>query len=437
MEDAFRDSYLGGPLPQEEGDGWAVVTGMVSRRAARRRALGYAAVLVPLLMICGGGALFVLEYGKHPEKQEIIAGIAGGAGTDSEQNGGSGDKYDIGVDGPGDADKILYSNSNDGIYIIGVDGKDSVGNNTLNDDILYSDSKGSREDVVKGNIIDTDGNDAQSPLEDGLPSQARTESLNGDSEQNGADGEQDNVGVKAQDGEMVGEPERRKAEGRRKRERNKRPVEIDRGGGPLIAANISLNGSPATNGKFSSTGGQPSYMPTAAPFSPDVKLAQTSAEDAYSEAQFRHHTPIGAGVGVNFMLGHGLAVETGVSYTMYWSEFEYKGDRGRQNQYIHYVGVPLQLDWYFLRRPKFSIYSGLGARMDICAGAKVAGEKADEKALQWTGVATVGAAYNFNDHISLYLRPELDWYITRTSLNSIRNAGPVNVTLRAGFTFSF
>ena len=173
-------------------------------------------------------------------------------------------------------------------------------------------------------------------------------------------------------------------------------------------------------------------MALTTPFSPDTKQFEARQEDIYENASFRHHMPLGAGVGISFALGEKLALESGLNYTLLWSELTPEGGNVRQNQYIHYLGIPLQLDWIFFDRAGFRLYSGIGARMDICAGARIDGVKVKEDPLQWSASATVGAGYNFNRHVGIYLLLELDFYLSGTRLNSVRKDGGVNVTLRAG-----
>lgn len=205
----------------------------------------------------------------------------------------------------------------------------------------------------------------------------------------------------------------------------------------LAALELSLNGMPGGSGpKLVAGGTGPGMMALTTPFSPDTKQFEARQEDIYENASFRHHMPLGAGVGISFALGKKLALESGLNYTLLWSELTPEGGNVRQNQYIHYLGIPLQLDWIFFDRAGFRLYSGIGARMDICAGARIDGVKVKENPLQWSASATVGAGYNFNRHVGIYLRPELDFYLSGTRLNSVRKAGGVNVTLRAGLQIS-
>ena len=200
-----------------------------------------------------------------------------------------------------------------------------------------------------------------------------------------------------------------------------------------ISLSASVNGMPATSGKSM---GATSMMVSASPFSPDVKSYNAPLETIYSNSDFSHYMPVGAAVLVSFNLERNLAMSTGLAYTMLYSKAQEQGGGDIRQQYVHYVGIPVTLDWHFFNRSGFSLYSRLGGRMDICAGARFGNEKMQEKPLQWTLSASVGANYNFNRTIGLFIQPELDWYITQTSLKTIRSQSPVNATLRIGLTFN-
>ena len=393
--EAFRNSYLSEPVPGESGDGWATVSSLAARRQTRRRLLGVAAALLPLF-IAGG------------------LGLGLGLGSDTQT-----------------ADGALVADGNDG-NIYASDGSDA----TIEENIYLADENinladGSDDGNIYDNIYVADGSDdakTDATIEDNIYL---------------ADGGND--GKTHTDGEIypiedeIFIPENERIVPEREEQGSGREIEIvPRKERKLLAAlELSLNGMPGGSGpKLVAGGTGPGMMALTTPFSPDTKQFEARQEDIYENASFRHHMPLGAGVGISFALGEKLALESGLNYTLLWSELTPEGGNVRQNQYIHYLGIPLQLDWIFFDRAGFRLYSGIGARMDICAGARIDGVKVKEDPLQWSASATVGAGYNFNRHVGIYLRPELDFYLSGTRLNSVRKAGGVNVTLRAGLQIS-
>ena len=403
--EAFRNSYLSEPVPGESGDGWATVSSLAARRQTRRRLLGVAAALLPLF-IAGG------------------LGLGLGLGSDTQTADGA-----LVADG---SDGNIYASDGSERNIYAPDGSDA----TIEENIYLADENinladGSDDGNIYDNIYVADGSDdakTDATIEDNIYL---------------ADGSDD---AKTYAGEEIYPveneklmPDNERVVPEREAQGAGREIEIvPRKERKLLAAlELSLNGMPGGSGpKLVAGGTGPGMMALTTPFSPDTKQFEARQEDIYENASFRHHMPLGAGVGISFALGEKLALESGLNYTLLWSELTPEGGNVRQNQYIHYLGIPLQLDWIFFDRAGFRLYSGIGARMDICAGARIDGVKVKEDPLQWSASATVGAGYNFNRHVGIYLRPELDFYLSGTRLNSVRKAGGVNVTLRAGLQIS-
>lgn len=395
--EAFRNSYLSEPVPGESGDGWATVSSLAARRQTRRRLLGVAAALLPLF-IAGG------------------LGLGLGLGSDTQTADGAlvADGSDGNIYAPDGSDRNIYAaDSSDAtieenIYLADeninlADGSDDANTDATIEENIY---------LADENIYLADGGDDAKTYAEEEIYPVENEKLMPDNERVVPEREAQGSGSEI---EIVPRKEKKL----------------------LAALELSLNGMPGGSGpKLVAGGTGPGMMALTTPFSPDTKQFEARQEDIYENASFRHHMPLGAGVGISFALGKKLALESGLNYTLLWSELTPEGGNVRQNQYIHYLGIPLQLDWIFFDRAGFRLYSGIGARMDICAGARIDGVKVKEDPLQWSASATVGAGYNFNRHVGIYLRPELDFYLSGTRLNSVRKAGGVNVTLRAGLQIS-
>ena len=421
--EAFRNSYLSEPVPGESGDGWATVSSLAARRQTRRRLLGVAAALLPLFI--AGGLGLGLELGSDTQTADGALVADGSSDANIEENIYLADENINLADGSDDAntDATIEENiklADENIYL--ADGSDD-GN--IYDNIYVADSSSDRN-IIDENIYLADENiylaDGNINLVDG-----------GDDAKTYADEE-----IYPVENEKL-MPDNERVVPEREAQGSGREIEIvPRKEKKLLAAlELSLNGMPGGSGpKLVAGGTGPGMMALTTPFSPDTKQFEARQEDIYENASFRHHMPLGAGVGISFALGEKLALESGLNYTLLWSELTPEGGNVRQNQYIHYLGIPLQLDWIFFDRAGFRLYSGIGARMDICAGARIDGVKVKEDPLQWSASATVGAGYNFNRHVGIYLRPELDFYLSGTRLNSVRKAGGVNVTLRAGLQIS-
>lgn len=419
--EAFRNSYLSEPVPGESGDGWATVSSLAARRQTRRRLLGVTAALLPLFVAGGLGLGLGLGSDTQPADGALVA-------DGSERNIYATDGSDATIeeniylaDGSGDANTDATIEENIKLADENINLADGSDDGNIYDNIYVADGSddANTDATIEENIYLADENIY---LADG-----------GDDGKTHTDGEiypiEDEIFI----------PENERIVPEREAQGSGREIEIvPRKERKLLAAlELSLNGMPGGSGpKLVAGGTGPGMMALTTPFSPDTKQFEARQEDIYENASFRHHMPLGAGVGISFALGEKLALESGLNYTLLWSELTPEGGNVRQNQYIHYLGIPLQLDWIFFDRAGFRLYSGIGARMDICAGARIDGVKVKEDPLQWSASATVGAGYNFNRHVGIYLRPELDFYLSGTRLNSVRKAGGVNVTLRAGLQIS-
>ena len=422
--EAFRNSYLSEPVPGESGDGWATVSSLAARRQTRRRLLGVAAALLPLF-IAGG-----LGLGLGSDTQTADGALVADG---SDGNIYASDGSDRNIYAPDGSDATIEEN----IYLAdeNINLADGSDNGNIYDNIYVADSSadekiyatdGSSDDNIK--IYASDSSSDRNIIDENIYLA------------DGSDDAKTNAGEEiypVENEKLMPDNERVVPE--REAQGAGREIEIvPRKERKLLAAlELSLNGMPGGSGpKLVAGGTGPGMMALTTPFSPDTKQFEARQEDIYENASFRHHMPLGAGVGISFALGEKLALESGLNYTLLWSELTPEGGNVRQNQYIHYLGIPLQLDWIFFDRAGFRLYSGIGARMDICAGARIDGVKVKEDPLQWSASATVGAGYNFNRHVGIYLRPELDFYLSGTRLNSVRKAGGVNVTLRAGLQIS-
>ena len=407
--EAFRNSYLSEPVPGESGDGWATVSSLAARRQTRRRLLGVAAALLPLFIAGGLGLGLGLGSDTQTADGALVADGSDGniyASDGSERNIYATDGSDATIE----ENIYLADGSDDGNIYDNIYVADSSSDRNIIDENIYLADENIY--LADGNINLAEGSDDANTYADEEIYPVENEKLMPDNERVVPEREAQGSGREIK---IVPRKERKL----------------------LAALELSLNGMPGGSGpKLVAGGTGPGMMALTTPFSPDTKQFEARQEDIYENASFRHHMPLGAGVGISFALGKKLALESGLNYTLLWSELTPEGGNVRQNQYIHYLGIPLQLDWIFFDRAGFRLYSGIGARMDICAGARIDGVKVKEDPLQWSASATVGAGYNFNRHVGIYLRPELDFYLSGTRLNSVRKAGGVNVTLRAGLQIS-
>ena len=201
--------------------------------------------------------------------------------------------------------------------------------------------------------------------------------------------------------------------------------------GPKIGLGLEIGGIPATSGTLNISGG--GVQSTVQRFdSPGVDVFQASGEAISNSAKYRHHMPLGAGLKIGIGLTERLSLTTGMNYTLLWSELQPLGSEGKSDQFLHYIGLPLGAEYRLLSKGAFALSAGAGVCLDFLAAAYIDKRKVDDKPLQWTANLNAAALWELSGKLSLYLQPELNWYISKTGMNSIRNGSPLGATLRVG-----
>lgn len=201
--------------------------------------------------------------------------------------------------------------------------------------------------------------------------------------------------------------------------------------GPKIGLGLEIGGMPATSGTLNISGG--GIQSAVQRFdSPGVDVFQASGEAISNSAKYRHHMPLGAGLKIGIGLTERLSLTTGMNYTLLWSELQPLGSEGKSDQFLHYIGLPLGAEYRLLSKGAFSLSAGAGVCLDFLAAAYIDKRKVDDKPLQWTANLNAAALWELSGKLSLYLQPELNWYISKTGINSIRNDSPLGATLRVG-----
>jgi hypothetical protein len=157
----------------------------------------------------------------------------------------------------------------------------------------------------------------------------------------------------------------------------------------------------------------------------------------YEDYSFRHHQPLSFGLSVRKEFAYGLSLESGVNYTLLWSDVSMQSGGEDISQKLHFIGVPLRLNWQFLETGRFSMYVGAGGMLEKCVSAKFGTKSVDEPKVQWSVAGAVGAQYRLGNYVGLYFEPEVSHYFTETTLRTSRTDSSLSLTLRLGVRLSF
>lgn len=157
----------------------------------------------------------------------------------------------------------------------------------------------------------------------------------------------------------------------------------------------------------------------------------------YDRFAYNHKLPLSFGLTFGKEFAHGLTVESGVVYSLLRSEAfaQYGGEKLRQR--LHFIGIPVRLNWRLADRAGLSLYIGAGAMVEKCISAHFGSESVSEKGVQGSVFAAAGIQYRLGGPASVYLEPEISYYFTQTRLRTARNDSPACLSLHLGVRFSF
>ncbi len=236
-------------------------------------------------------------------------------------------------------------------------------------------------------------------------------------------------------------------------ERRRRPVSIGMSGSSALAGGglLPIYMDLAPNAPGEDINGDPSQSPDVS-FPPVTDTSLVSGVASRSKAYLTptrrasrartlmstdmdHYMPVSYGISARFALTERFSVNTGLNYTLYASKRTRKYTDGyveTDKQMVHYLGIPLRLDWMVVNKPRFGMYLGAGGQVDKCVYAKVGSEKLYEGGMLYSINAVMGLQYNVTPRLSLYAEPELTGNIGYSMIETYRDDASVMITARFG-----
>ena len=173
---------------------------------------------------------------------------------------------------------------------------------------------------------------------------------------------------------------------------------------------------------------------------PEPVMAMMRAKSGYADS-YNHEIPVSFGVSARVHLTDRLSINTGLNYTRYKSlrtrTFLATYDHKKDWQYVHYLGVPVRLDYMAVNKKHFNLYFGAGLQMDKCVYAKVGDERLHEKQVLFGMNGAMGIQVNIVPMVGLYFEPEISYALNEGSIVTFRSDEPFVVTVRGGLRFNF
>ncbi len=177
-------------------------------------------------------------------------------------------------------------------------------------------------------------------------------------------------------------------------------------------------------------------MPDQEPLQARMKTGSNGYTDKYT-----HEIPFSIGVSARFRLTDRLSVNTGLNYTRYNSTRNRRYNNTSRSesarQSVHYLGIPVRLDWMLVNRKHFNFYMGAGMQMDKCLYATVGDERLHEKQFLFGVNGSLGFQFNIVPMVGLYFEPDFSYSLNEGSLQTFRTREPFMISARAGLRFTF
>ncbi len=173
-------------------------------------------------------------------------------------------------------------------------------------------------------------------------------------------------------------------------------------------------------------------------------LASYKAIQRNQQGNAKHHAPVSVGLQVAFGIAPRLSLSTGLVYTRTSSDFYPYASSSSYNvhQVLHYVGIPVGLNYEFWQSGGFHAYVMAGAEADYNVkndteeeGVKKENAKRDR--VQFSGKASLGAQYDITPKVGLYVEPGAKYYFDNGShVENTFKDKKLNFNLQFGLRFN-
>ena len=173
-------------------------------------------------------------------------------------------------------------------------------------------------------------------------------------------------------------------------------------------------------------------------------LASYKAIQRNQQGKAKHHAPVSVGLQVAFGIAPRLSLSTGMVYTRTSSDFYPYAPSSSYNvhQVLHYVGIPVGLNYEFWQSGGFHAYVMAGAEADYNVkndteeeGVKKEDAKRDR--VQFSGKASLGAQYDITPKVGLYIEPGAKYYFDNGShVENTFKDKKLNFNLQFGLRFN-
>lgn len=223
---------------------------------------------------------------------------------------------------------------------------------------------------------------------------------------------------------------------------------------PATRSDVSVNNNPVA-GTFDD------YMKDVASNAPvfrepgDFTIFEKIAAANYQKpagTKMKHRFPVSAGLSVKKRVSDRFSVESGLIYTFLSSELTAgEGDFYKQEQRLHYLGIPLKVHYTIWKKDRLSLYASAGAMAEMCvdgslntdyyldnARQRKSKTDLDVGKVQFSALAALGVQYDIAKPVSIYAEPGIAYYFDDKSVvETIRKEQPLCASVQFGVRLAF
>ena len=101
-------------------------------------------------------------------------------------------------------------------------------------------------------------------------------------------------------------------------------------------------------------------------------------------------------------------------------------------QQLHYLGLPLRVNYTIYSKNSFEWYAGGGFKVDKCIYAKSGATVLKESDFLLSALLTTGIQYKITRNLSIYFEPYCSYLFSDTRLPSYRSENPLEISAKLG-----
>lgn len=165
-----------------------------------------------------------------------------------------------------------------------------------------------------------------------------------------------------------------------------------------------------------------------------------------------HQMPVTWSLALKYRLDHRFALESGLSYSRLTSDFEMgtDGNTIREQQTIHYLGIPMKGIYNMYGGRQWSIYGSLGLTTEIPVRSTLHSdfyvnglhEASDKTTIlapwQFSTTFGLGLQYHLTPSVGFFVEPSLQYYIPmKSDIETYRTEHPFTFSLPLGIRFTW